>query len=193
MPLPIFVAILLVTGFVLAIVWFASKRRGRRRPNRSERNPFNLQIGDIVDHMGTFWAVEGILTYEDGGYTWLEYMLLDADRIAWLAVEEDDVLEISLSYPTKELDVSNPPPPQLDFQGDRYRLVESGTATMTRTGNTRDRDAERCHYYDYEGPEDKVLAIERWGSTWEVTYGESLSLESLRLLPGEGESLYRPG
>jgi len=188
------VGIAIAVGFVLAVVWLISRARARKQqPGTRERNLFNLQVGDFVDYLGTFWVVEGILTYDDDGFTWLEYMLVDGDRVSWLAVEEDDRLEVSLSYPTDEIDLDHyggTPPKQLDFRGDSYRLVESGSATMTRTGNTRNRASERCDYYEYEGPDDKVLAIERWGNSWEVTFGDSLSPRSLQLVPGEGESLY---
>lgn len=190
------VGLAIALGFVLAIVWLISRARARqnRQTANRERNLFNLQVGDFVDCLGTYWVVEGILTYDDDGFTWLEYMLADGDRLGWLAVEEDDMLEVSISYPTAEIDLDDyggVPPKRLDFRGDSYRLVESGSAEMTRAGNTRDRNAERCDYYEYEGPDDKVLAIERWGNSWEVTYGESLSPSTLRLIPGDGESLYR--
>ena len=52
-----------------------------------KRNVFNLQIGDIVQHMGIDWVVEGILTYAVGEYTWFEYMLQDDNEIRWLSVD----------------------------------------------------------------------------------------------------------
>lgn len=166
---------------------------GVRLPKpRLQPTLFTLEIGDIVQYLETDWVVEGKLTYDDRGYTWLEYLLQDGDRRQWLSVDEDDTVTIALLEPTTELEVGINPPRQLTFAHHIYVLVESGTAQMTRTGSTLNRQAEHCHYFDYKGPDDHVLSIENWDGDLEVTVGYQIEPTLLRFLPGEGQSIYHP-
>ncbi|WP_017324420.1 DUF4178 domain-containing protein [Synechococcus sp. PCC 7336] len=147
---------------------------------------FTLRTGDIVQYLDEDWIVRGQLTYTEDDFTWLEYMLQDGDRICWLAVEEDDFVTTALLAPTRDLDVTLPPPKQLSFEGNVYQQVERGTARMTRIGTTGIRRAETCRYYDYEGPDKRLLSIEDWDGDIEVTAGQSVRPDILRLLPGGG-------
>ncbi|PAX52104.1 DUF4178 domain-containing protein [Brunnivagina elsteri] len=161
-----------------------------------KRNPlectiFNLEIGDIIQHMGIDWVVEGKLTYKVGAYSWFEYLLQDKEKIAWLSVEEDDIVEVALLEPTNQLDISDIPPQELNFAGEVYKLEDSGTAKMNRTGLTMRRTAEKCQYFDYEGSGKRVLSIEIWDGDIEVSIGEKISPRSLTILPGDGKTVYR--
>lgn len=189
------VVIAIAIGIILVILQQQGKLPGTNTTNSASpanRNVFNLQIGDIVQHMAIDWVVEGKLIYDDDGYIWYEYLLQDGERISWLSVDEDDTVEIALVEPTNQLDISSIPPPNpITYDGETYRQVEAGTAKMTRVGTTLRRTAERCQYYDYEGTGNKVLSIEVWGSDTEVTVGESVNPHSLTILPGSGERIYR--
>ncbi|CDN14059.1 hypothetical protein RintRC_4828 [Richelia intracellularis] len=57
------------------------------------------------------------------------------------------------------MEVSHNPPEQLSFARENYRRVDSGTAKMTHQGIIVRRNAQRCQYFDYESPNDKVLSI----------------------------------
>jgi hypothetical protein len=164
-----------------------------------ERTVFTLEIGDIVQYMDTDWVVEGRLTYEDDGYSWFEYLLQNGDspigdsfasHIRWLSVDEDDRVEVFLLEPNNQLEVSKEPPKQLTFEGETYRCVESGIATMTRIGTTLRRTAERCRYFDYEGAENRVISLEDWNGDIEVTVGQRINPRMLTLLPGTGSRVY---
>ncbi|MGF1676606.1 MAG: DUF4178 domain-containing protein [Rivularia sp. (in: cyanobacteria)] len=156
-----------------------------------KRNIFNLQIGDIVQHMGIDWVVEGKLTYTVDEYTWFEYMLQDDNQIRWLSVDEDDTVEVALLESTNQLDVSQiPPPQQLNFASDNYKCVDSGVATMTRVGTVQRRTAQTCKYFDYQASGDKVLSIEIWHGETEVTIGHRINPRSLTILPGDGNRVY---
>jgi hypothetical protein len=154
------------------------------------RNVFNLQIGDIVQYDGGDWVVEGRLTFNEDGFTWFEYMLQDGDLIRWLTVEEDDRVEVFWMEPAKHLEISDVPPKQLTYAGTIYRLEEEGKARMTRIGTTLNKKAQRCHYFDYRGPNDQLLAIEDWGGDLEVTVGKRIRPSVLTLLPGDGRRVY---
>ncbi|MBF2063433.1 MAG: DUF4178 domain-containing protein [Calothrix sp. C42_A2020_038] len=155
------------------------------------RTIFDLEIGDIVQHLDVDWVVEGKLTYQVGAYYWYEYLLQNKDKIAWLSVEEDERVEVALLEPINQLDVSKDPPPQLNFEGETYTCIDSGKARMTRTGLTMKRAAEKCQYFDYKGTGEKVMSVEVWDGDIEVTVGEKISPRSLTILPGDGKTVYR--
>ncbi len=179
-----------------AFWWFSSRPQPRTRETSRNlpRQPslFDMHIGDIVQSMGRDWVVEGKLRYEDDGFSWLEYMLQDDNDIRWLSVEEDDWVTVSLLSPVTSLDVSASPPPELTFEGLVYRCTESGTAQMRREGNPRRPDIEQCRYFDYEGPDERVLSIEDWDGDVEVTAGTIIAPRSLVILSGQGDSVYSP-
>ena len=158
----------------------------RRRSPRPLLEPtlFTLNIGDIVQYVDTDWIVAGKLVYDDQGYTWLEYLLQDGDRRQWLCVDEDDTVTVTLMQPTTDLEIGITPPMQLTVANHTYVLVESGTAQMTRTGTTLNRQAEQCRYFDYKGPDNHVLSIENWDGDIEVTIGQKIEPISLRFLRG---------
>ena len=156
-----------------------------------KRNVFNLQIGDIVQHMGIDWVVEGKLTYTVDGYTWFEYMLQDNNDIRWLSVEEDDTVEVALLEASDRLDISQTPPPrQLTFADENYKCVDSGVATVTSISAVQHCKPQTCEYFDYEGSNDKVLSIEVWGGETKVTVGYRINPRSLTILPGDGNRVY---
>ncbi|MEB3181415.1 MAG: DUF4178 domain-containing protein [Nostocaceae cyanobacterium] len=153
------------------------------------RNVFNLELGDIVQYEGVDWVVEGKLTYSDGD-TWLEYLLQDGDNIRWLSAEEDDWIEVQWLEICTELEISGKPPSQLTLGDITYKLAESGTAKMTRLGNTFNRQTQYCQYFDYKGKGNHVLSVEIWDGDIEVTIGQRISPSSLSLLPGDGRRVY---
>lgn len=155
-----------------------------------KRNIFNLQIGDIMQYVDRDWVVEGRLTYEEDGDTWLEYMLQDGDDIRWLSVEEDDVVEVIFLEPNNQLDIAGKLSQTLNFADENYTLVNSGKANMSREGNIVRRKTQKCQYYDYEADNGKVLSIEFWGETLEVTVGEKINPRALNLFPGDGTRVY---
>lgn len=154
------------------------------------RGLFTLQLGDIVQYDGADWVVEGRLTFEEDGDTWLDYMLQDQDTIRWLSVEEGDRVEVYWMQAVTDLEVSDYPPQHLTYQDNRYRCQESGTARMTQAGTRLKKPTEICHYYDYIGPNDEVLSVENWGGDVEITIGHRIRPSALTLLPGDGQRVY---
>lgn len=183
---------------VLGVFLYMRQQSGKSLPFSSqlqalpslERTVFTLEVGDIVQYMGTDWVVEGKLMYDDQGYSWLEYLLQDGNRRQWLSVEEDDVVEVALLEVTTALEVGTNPPPELTFDNETYRHKGSGIAQMTRKGSTLNRNAERCQYFDYQGPDHKILSIENWDGDIEVTIGQKIHPSVLTLLPGDGRRIY---
>ncbi len=167
-----------------------------------ERNIFNLEIGDIVQYEGVDWFVEGKLVYNIGSYNWFEYMLQKSDiaesdalsdHICWLSVEEDDLVEVSIF---KNVDI--PPeinsaslPETLTYLEVDYHLAESGTAKMLRLGNTLNRQAQTCNYYDYKSSDNLRLSVEVWDQDIEVTVGQKINPRILNFLPGDRQQVFQ--
>ena len=86
-------------------------------------------------------------------------MLQDGDDISQLSVEEYEMVQVAFLEANNQLEVSHNPPEQLSFARENYRRVDSGTAKMTHQGIIVRRNAQRCQYFDYESPNDKVLSI----------------------------------
>lgn len=189
---------------LLAIVAFigvqrrAAQSRHRATENR-ELTLFDLKVGDIVQHDATDWVVEDRLVYRQGEFSWLEYLLRDEDRSIWLVVNEDDNLVVTLE---REIDLplslDAKPPSQLEVDGRVYRLSERGTADVTAEQRRVNRRLGSCQFFDYRSGSSAVLSIELWGGNaagageLEVTVGERIRPLSLSLLPGDGQSVYRP-
>jgi hypothetical protein len=188
---------LVILVLVLVIgggLWYSARQVPRTRESSRQLSAppsiFELRIGDIVQYQGRDWVVEGKLVYDQQGFTWLDYMLQDKDEIRWLSVEEDDWVTVSLLAPVTDLEVSTDPPQALSYAGVSYHRKESGTATMRREGNPRRPHAEQCRYFDYEGPDKKVLSVEDWAGDVEVTAGTIIAPTTLTILPGDGGSVY---
>ena len=193
MPLWIF-AVLILLAILVALVVLKQQQNQTNPPatNPSDRRSiFNMQVGDIVQYRTEDWVVEGVLTYNDDGFDWVEYLLQEGDRICWLSVEEDDIVEVAIQRPVNDLYLQARPGQTLQYQDVEYRLVEEGTAQMTRVGNTLQRKAQTCRYFDFEGAGNQVLSVEDWDGDWEITCGESISVKDLVILPGSGKSVYR--
>ena len=160
---------------------------------------FDLKVGDIVQHDATDWVVEDRLVYRQGEFSWLEYLLRDVEQSLWLVVNEDDNLVVTLE---REIDLplslDAKPPSQLELDGRVYRLSERGTADVTAEQRRVNRRLGSCQFFDYRSGSSAVLSIELWGNTatgageLEVTVGERIRPLSLSLLPGDGQSVYRP-
>ena len=156
-----------------------------------EKNIFNLEIGDIVQQDGIDWFVEGKLIYNTGDYTWFEYMLQDGDRICWLSIEEDDIVEVFILQGIEIPEInSDPPLKTLTYLDVHYHLKDSGTAKMMRLGNTLNRQAQTCKYYDYKGSGNLCLSVEFWDGDIEVNVGQKINPRILTFLPGDGQKVY---
>ena len=146
----------------------------------------NIPLGSIVTHFATDYIVQGRMTHWEEGYTWLTYMLVDGDTVRWLGVEEDDMLEVSLWEEIKGLPVSVPPPEFLEYRGERFHMVEQGTARVTQQGKTGSKTGMQVDYYEYEGSGgENALSVEIWGGDVEVSFGKEINPAELDVLPGD--------
>jgi hypothetical protein len=155
-------------------------------------NLMNLSLNDIVSYYDRDYIVEGRLDYREDGWHWIAYMLQDGDAIRWLSVEQDDGLEVSLWREIDDAPISQRmngrPPETIEYRGINFRLIEYGSAQVTQQGRTGRRSGMSCDYFDYEGPQGEMFAIERWGNELEFSIGEEVEPYELDILPGDNVS-----
>ena len=186
---------IIVAGFVLLLMQkqgLLPSVKSKQKLPPVEKNLFNLDIGDIVQHEGIDWFVEGKLIYNTGSYNWFEYLLREDDNILWLSIEEDDYVEVSLLRESDiTINLSNEKPPKtITYEDTSYKQTDSGTATINRLGNTLNREGQSCKYFDYKGGEDGRLSVEIWDGEIEVTVGNRINPRMLNFLPGDGQKVY---
>lgn len=149
-------------------------------------NLLNLQLNDIVSHFGTDYMIEARLDYWDDGDTWVTYMLVDGDTTVWMAVEEDDGLDVSFWHEVKELALKDPMPEFVDYRGQKLRMVERGEARVNQQGKVARKTGVNLKYYEYESDDDLMLSVEDWGGgDVEVFWGEEINPAGLDILPGD--------
>lgn len=176
-----------VVGFAM---WRVNESKAKRRKEekvkkRAQRSVRNIRLNDIVTYMGQDFIVQSIATFDERGWRWKEYLLVDGKDEQWLEVEEDDELFVGL---IKEIDTvpfeGTKPPDALSYDGVRYKQVERGEASITYEGEAGARRGGRCKYFDYEGEGANYLSVEQIGETFEVYVGREVQEAGLEILPG---------
>ena len=201
--------LLLLVLLLAAVVLLAQQRirqlrRGARADLPDARTLFTLRQGDIVQFEGQDWVVEDRLLYDDEGFQWLEYLLLDGRQRRWLSVVEDDWLELAWLEPAPEALLNAVPlqdrrfPAEIRWEGVTYALRESGRASMTASARTMNLRPGGCRYGDYTAEGDRVLAVELWDGSGssahgdvDISLGRRIDPGLVSFLPGDGRSVYR--
>lgn len=150
------------------------------------QNLMNLRLNDIVSYFGQDYIIEGRLNYWEDGYTWTVYMLVDGEEVKWLAVEEDDSLEVSMWEDVNDLRLSPNLPEFVEYRGVRYRMTERGQARVNQQGRTRNKTGLSMEYASYESRDaDTMLSVEIWSGEVEVSIGQEINPATLDILPGD--------
>ncbi len=167
-------------------------------------DPRKLRAGDIVEIREHTYTVRGSLRYSEGGWTWDSHLLDDAKgNQAWLEVEEDPDLELSLW--TEAPDAPEPGARQLEHAGRTFRREEAGSAQFRSEATTGLNDSGTLRYYDYEASDGTMLGYEAYGEAqesgaaresgtresgtresgteWEASTGEELTRYEIRIYP----------
>ncbi|KXK59241.1 DUF4178 domain-containing protein [Micromonospora fluostatini] len=186
-----------VAGVVIAIV---AVQRSKQKPKAQQRaggdpfrdrdsdalrgDPRRLTPGDIVEIRGVSYAVRGSIQLVEGGWSWAEHLIDDAQGTKrWISVEEDPDLELVLWAAEPGATVT-PGAPTIDFAGRRYSWEETGQARYTAVGTTGLDPNGTMRYHDYRGPGGARLSFEAFGSAnWEVAQGELLHRGEVMIYP----------
>jgi hypothetical protein len=142
-----------------------------------------IRLHDIVSYLGQDYMVEGVLRYDDDGWPWVTYMLVDGEDVRWLSVEDDDKLEVSL-WEEISCPILGEPPEFIEAEGIKFHMVERGEARVTQQGQTGRKQGLSVDYFDYESNGEEMLSVERWGSEIEVSMGREIDPYGLDIFPG---------
>ncbi|MEU5562972.1 DUF4178 domain-containing protein [Micromonospora musae] len=186
-------------GVAIAVV---ALRRSRQRPPEAaptdplrdqdadalRGDPRRLRPGDLVEIRQVSYLVRGTVRLVEGGWSWVEHLLDDAQGVRrWLSVEEDPELELVLWNAEAGATVT-PGAPTIDFAGRTYSWKESGQARFTATGATGLDPAGTMRYHDYQATGGARLSFEAYGEAgWEVARGELLHRAEVMIYPQAGE------
>lgn len=160
-----------------------------------ERGPREMRPGDIMQHGGRDWLVEGVLHYDEDGHRWVAGRLVDVDEVRWLVIGMDraGATGARLLADDREIEVGGYPPDVLVVGDKRYPLERRGTATVKISGDAgailgaRDLAPEsvlRCRWWRYQAAGPDTILVEQWGGDFRTLRGAAVSDGDLDLMPG---------
>lgn len=137
--------------------------------------------------------------YREGGFQWTELEGETGEGTAWIEVERDDELSVSIALRQLSIAQVNLDPAALDAfvkadegrveaDGVSYDYEDNGRAEFLRDGDpTR---AEPVVYWDFEHADAKhFLSVERWGEDdYQVHLSEALSPGQIEIFSGGEQS-----
>ncbi|GAA0036493.1 DUF4178 domain-containing protein [Brevibacterium metallidurans] len=191
----VFVVVALVT--ILIVRGRAAKAKREREaqaapatprdPFAADQNtggdPAQIKAGDLLEFGNEKFFVRGTLRISEGGYDWAEHFFQSDDSATrlWLTVEHDPDLQVSRWRDRPDLDIE-PTSKSITIDGTDYEIVEHGTASYRSEGTTGLNEKGGLDYVDYEAPNGKMLAFERFDhGRWEVSTGESIPVGSFTI------------
>lgn len=190
---------LLLLGMVAGIGFasFALWQRARKEENEVtaqskrltapvNRTPTTIQVGDVVQHLGTDFVVEGVLTLSEDGRGARLYRMYEDGGERFLYAKTGNVDPLLLK-PAPELslaDVGGAPPETLTHDRASFRQTARVQASVIRVGQLGARKhSDRVHLYEYAGPGPSRLLLLDWGERVEAFIGEKVAAHSLEILP----------
>jgi hypothetical protein len=158
-----------------------ARRRSLRAP--AERTPTTIQVGDVVQHLGSDYLVEGVLTLSEDGRGARLYRLFDdgAERFLYAKQGNHDPL---LLAPAAGLVLEGGPPESIEHQQQPFRLTSRVQAAVVRVGSIGERKlGDRVRVHEYAGPGPARLLLLDWGERIESFAGERVAPHLLDILP----------
>ncbi|MEU1982450.1 DUF4178 domain-containing protein [Nocardia sp. NPDC019395] len=147
-------------------------------------DPRALKAGDIVDIFQESFTVRGSLRLKEGGYQWSEHLLDNAKGTRkWLSVEEDPELELVLW--TETPGIPAPGGNELEHDGKRFRLEESGNARYVGEATTGLTPSGTVAYHDYVAEDGTRLSFEDFGESGkkEAAIGQVVYRSAIMIYP----------
>jgi hypothetical protein len=147
-----------------------------------ERSPTTIQVGDVGQHLGSDFLVEGIVTFSEDGRGARLYRLFDdgGERFLYAKAGGSDPLLLAPTTVT----VDGDPPESLQHAGGAYRQTARAQASAIRVGQLGTRKhGDRVRVFEYAGPGPARLLVVDWGDKLEAFAGERILASSLDILP----------
>ena len=164
-----------------------SARKKAVSPNR-RTSVFGIEVGDIVTYDTDDYVVKNKIAYDDEGFEWFDYLLVDAatQRECWLSVEDDDGVSVGIYHEVDLPDGLPPVPRTLTLEGKTYRQYEHSDASV-RFERAEGKRANQSHveYWEFKGPEGHYLTVSRWGGEYEAATGHAIEEYEITVLPGQ--------
>jgi hypothetical protein len=147
-----------------------------------ERSPTTLQVGDVVQHLGSDFLVEGVVTLSEDGRGARLYRLFEDAGERFLYAKTGGADPLLLAPAT--VAVEGDPPELLAHAGASYRQSARVQASAIRVGQLGARKhADRVRLFEYAGPGPQRLLLVDWGDRVESFAGERILASALEILP----------
>lgn len=162
-----------------------------------ERTLSDLRVGDVIQHEGRDYLVEGVVAYDEDGHRWSAGRLVDGRDVLWLVAGMErlgskDSVRIVRS--DEEMQISGYPPETLVRADVRYNLDTRGTASAKfkgdvgklpgKRGDPSLDTVERCRWWRYESVSDDTLIIEQWSGEYRALRGKRVARDVVEMIPG---------
>lgn len=165
----------------------AAERKKLMAPPGStvERSPTTIQVGDIVQHMGSDFLVEGVVTLSEDGRGARFYRLFDDGGERFLYAKSGGADPLLLAPAAVEVESGGAEPPEtLRHAGASYRQSSRVRASAIRVGQLGARQhGDRVRVFEYAGPGPARLLVVDWGDRLEAFAGERILVAALEILP----------
>lgn len=147
-----------------------------------ERSPTTIQVGDVVQHLGSDMLVEGVVTFSEDGRGARLYRLFDdaGERFLFARAGGADPLLLAPAV----VSVEGEPPETLSHAGASYRQTARAQVSAIRVGQLGARKhGERVRMFEYAGPGPSRMLVVDWGDRVEAFAGERVLASALEILP----------
>ena len=139
--------------------------------------PGNLGVGTTLHYRGVESLIFGVISFDYDGILWQDYLAEHAQGQWWrFGVEPDRGMKLAAFEP-RQLGVE-PGPDTIVYQGETYRVTESGQANYRTAGQvqmitqTGHFETGRYAYFDYENGARVILSFERFDAgPWITSIG----------------------
>ena len=149
----------------------------------ADRSPTTMQVGDVVQHLGSDFVVEGIVTFSEDGHGARLYRMFDGGGERFLFAKPGGGDPLLLAPVVIAID--GDPPEALSHDGGAYRLNARMQGSAIRVGQLGARKpGDKARLFEYAGPGPARLLLVDWGERVEAFAGERVLTHALEILPG---------
>ncbi len=161
----------------------AAERKRLQAP--AERSPTTMQVGDVVQHLGSDMLVEGVVTFSEDGRGARLYRLFDDRGERFLFARAGGADPLLLTPASVAADEGAAEPPEtLQHAGASYRQTARARASAIRVGQLGARKhGDRVRIFEYAGPGPSRMLVVDWGDRLEAFAGERVLASALEILP----------
>jgi hypothetical protein len=161
------------------------------RDQRHKLKLTDLKKGSFIMFNGSVCKVVDEYTYRYKKEKWgeLQLMSVDDEKIFYLEIEEDDVVEVFLTDKEIKLRDINISKSDIDdivdeeeaikYNGVKYWYEDDYKVGFSRVGDT---DEENCYLYEFESENDEYLTIEKWDNSYEVFISRQIDPKAIEII-----------